>query len=85
MKLHLTPNEIKVIILSLDITIEDIEASSKDVSLPFNPATRKDMAEILRASKTVKDKFCKIIEFSGDFGITEISDDDINDLMTKES
>ncbi len=49
----LTPKEVKVIHMALEVFIEDVTTSSKDPSLPFNPEARtmfKDMIETANAA-----------------------------------
>ena len=48
----LSPKEVAVIQMALDVQIEDLVATSKDVSFPFTPEARRDIKDILSNSRS---------------------------------
>lgn len=56
LKQGLSPKEVLTIQMALAMMIEDVEASSKDVRIPFTPQTRKEIADMLLNAKAAKAK-----------------------------
>lgn len=52
----LSPDEVAVIQMALQNTIEDLEAVGKDPTIPFTPEARKHSREILLAAKSALKK-----------------------------
>ena len=73
-----------VIIMALEAMIEELQASSKDQTMPFTPAARIMMKEMLDAAQSAKEKMVKI---SGAVipPATEYKEGDEKEFFTKES
>lgn len=52
----LTPEEVTVIQMALQNTIEDLETVGKDPTIPFTPEARKDQRAILACAKSALSK-----------------------------
>lgn len=79
----LSPDEVAVVQMALSGLIEDMEAVSKDVKLPFTPEARKYQREILTAAKSAKSKF---VAASGkEVSLDPYQEGDVNEFLTKQS
>lgn len=79
----LTPEEVTVIQMALQNTIEDLEAVGKDPTIPFTPEARKDAREILGNAKSA---LKKIQSTSGHaVRMDPYKEGDEKDFFTKES
>lgn len=80
---NLTPEEVTVIQMALDVFIEDNEIISKDVKYPFTPEARTAMREMLTAAKSAHQKIAKA---SGHMvKLDPYVDGDEKEFLTKES
>lgn len=79
----LTPKEVSIIQLALQTLIEDHEAVSKDVTLPFTPEARSIQRDILT---TARSALSKIVTASGQrVQLDPYREGDENEFLTKES
>lgn len=58
--LYLKPNETKFMSMAVLSMLELLDEQSKDVTLPWNPETRKDMREMIEAGKALRIKMTKL-------------------------
>jgi hypothetical protein len=83
LKQGLSPKEVKTIQMALAMMIEDLEATSKDISYPFTPQARKELKDMLLNSKSAK---AKIDLASGhECVIQPYVEGDEKEFLTKES
>lgn len=83
LKQGLSPKEVKTIQMALAMMIEDLEAGSKNVSIPWTPQSRKDFADMILNSKSAK---AKIDLAAGHECIIEpYQEGDETDFLTKKS
>lgn len=80
-----SPAEVKIIILGLQTTIEDLEAVSKDIRHPFTPESRKDMKDMLAAGYSAKKKLEDVVNKGVAFVLEEYKEGDEKDFLTKQS
>jgi len=79
----LKPNEGKFLSMAVVAKIEELEDTSKNQSINWNPETRKLLKEMLEAGKAVRIKLAKL-----GFNVSDLPpfiDGDENDFLTKES
>lgn len=80
---QLKPDEVAIIQLALGGVIEDLEAGSKNENIPFTPAARKDLNDILRNAKSALAKIAlvsgKLVRFD------PYKEGDEKGFLTKES
>ena len=78
-----TPEEVTVIQMALQNTIEDLETVGKDPTIPFTPEARKDQREILACAKSA---LSKVQATSGHaVQMDPYKDGDEQEFFTKES
>ena len=82
-KQGLSPKEVLTIQMALAMMIEDVEASSKDVTYPFTPQTRKEMADMLLNAKAAKAKIDLAV--GNECIIQPYQEGDEKEFITKES
>jgi hypothetical protein len=79
----LTPDEVKVIQMSLSGTIMDLKETQKDQRFPFTPEARRDMKDILRHMESA---LSKIALTSGHLvQLDPYVEGDEKDFLTKQS
>lgn len=78
-------SEVKIIVLSLQGTIEDLESVSKDETQPFTPESRKDMRDMLVAAKKAKRRFERMVNSGMEFEFRPWKEGDEKQFYTKES
>lgn len=79
----LNPREVAIIQMALGVQIEDLEIASKDPNLPFMPEVRKDMKEILLASRSALAKMEKVSGFL--LKLDPYKEGDESEFLTKQS
>lgn len=80
-----TPAEVKILIMGLVTTIEDIEAVYKSPKYPFTPESRKDMKDMLECALSAKKKLEDVVNKGEAFHLAEYKDGDEKDFLTKQS
>lgn len=81
--IQFTSQKVLVIQLSLSALIEEMETTSKNPRIPFNPETRKDMREILSAAWSAHSKLVSVT--GNDVRVDPYREGDENEFFTKES
>jgi hypothetical protein len=83
MKNNLNPDEVTMIQMALATLIEDMEAVSKDVTIPFTPEARIYNKQILKAAKSA---LGKIQQASGhEVKLDPFVEGDQDEFLTKQS
>lgn len=79
----LTPNEVLIIQMSLQQTIDDLTVNLNNPALPFSPDARKDMRDMYNNAVSAK---AKIAKGSGhEVKMERYKDGDEQEFFTKES
>ena len=79
----LTGDEIMTIQMSLQQTIEDLEGTLKDITLPLTPEARTSARQILNCAKSANDKLAKLTNIKSDMPPYNAGDE--NEFLPKES
>lgn len=77
--------EIKIIILGLQTTLEDLEEASKNQNFNFTPDARKDMREMITAGYSAKKKLEEVVHKGIAFKLDKYQEGDEKDFITKQS
>ena len=85
MNLYLKPEEMKFLALSIVTTFDFVKQNQQDPNIPWTPESRKYMREMIEAGNSLKNKLQKL-----GFNVKQIEDikvtqQDIDDSLTKES
>jgi hypothetical protein len=83
MELYLKPDEAKFLSMAVVALIEELNSTSKNVNLNWNPETRKDLKDMIAAGSSLKVKLNKL-----GFDMRELPpyiDGEEKDYLTKES
>lgn len=83
LKQGLSPKEVKTIQMALAMMIEDLEAGSKNVSIPWTPQSRKDFADMILNAKLAKAKIDLTV--GRECIIEPYREGDEKDFITKQS
>ena len=79
----LTPKEVTITQMALSGLIEDLEAVSKDQTLPFTPEARKDQIDMLKSARSAH---IKIAAASGKMvKLDPYKEGHENEFLTKQS
>lgn len=80
---YLKPDEAKFISMAVLAIIEDLETTSKDVNINWNPSARKDLKEMITAGNSLKVKLENLGLDMRD--LPPYLDSDKDDYLTKQS